>query len=280
MRRRSLVCLVTAALAGPAAVPLMAQEADKGPAVWQLEGLRSGFCVQLLLDPASEVLRDMPEGFRPLPASQVTDLHVSLKSVVEGQPEFASWSPSQLCFDAIDTVHTSEFTLADGSGKHPQLFGMWTVAAADAGGTAREVALELFSNSGRLIRSARVAGHIVEEARLTMGKVPAEDEYGTPSSDDRFQVRIGKTTVTWDGHLAGDSTAVTGPVEAAWTGAAARERGTSTGRLTLRPAHSRAMAGSLKVDGKGAFANALRASPTRFAGPAYQGGRGEISLAR
>jgi len=279
MRRLSLLGLVTTALTAPAAVPLVAQEAEKGPAVWELGGLRSGFCVQLLLDPASEVLGKLPGGFRPLPASNVTDLHVSLKSVVEGQPEYGSWSPSRLCFQAVDTIRTSEFTVADGSGKRPQLFGMWTVAAADSGGTPRDVTLELFASSGRLIRSARLAGHVVEEARLTVGKVPAEDENGIPSPDDRFQVKLGKTTVTWDGHLARDSTAVTAPVEASWTGQGPKG-GLATGRLTLRPAYLRAMAGSLKVDGKGTFAKALRSSPTRFAGPAYQGGGGAVSLAQ
>jgi hypothetical protein len=279
MRRLSFLCLVTAALAGRAAAPLVAQESDRDPAVWQLEGLRSAFCVQLLLDPASTLLGDIPKGFRPLPASEVTDLHVSLKSVVEGQPEFASWSPSRLCFHAMDTVRTSEFIVADGSGRRPQLFGTWTVTAADPGGTPREVTLELFSNNGRLIRSARLAGHSVREARLTVGKVPAEDENGIPSTDDRFQVRIGKMTVTWDGRLAGDSTAVSAPVETTWTGEATRG-GVTTGRLTLRPAYSRAMVGSLKVDGKDDFAKALKGSPTRFAGPAYRGGGGVVALAR
>ena len=277
MRRLSLLGLVTTALAAPAAVPLVAQDAGKGPAVWELGGLRSGFCVQLLLDPASEVLGNIPGGFRPLPASGVPDLHVSLKSVVDGQPEYGPWSPSRLCFQAVDTIRTSEFTVADRSGKRPQLFGIWTVAAADSGGTPRDVTLELFATSSRLIRSARLAGHVVEAARLTMGKVPAEDENGIPSSEDRFEVKLGKTTVTWDGHFARDSSAVKAPVEASWTGQGPRG-GIITGRLTLRPAYSRAMVGSLKVDGKGTFAKALRGSPTRFAGPAYQGGSGEVSL--
>jgi hypothetical protein len=34
------------------------------------------------------------------------------------------------------------------------------------------------------------------------------------------------------------------------------------------------------VDGKDDFARALRASPTRFAGPAYQGGSGVVHLGR
>lgn len=279
MRRLFLLGLVAAAVSSPGTVPLVAQKADPADGTWQLEGLRSGFCVQLLLDPASEALKNLPEGFRPLPASQLTDLHRSLRSDVEGQPEFASWSPSRLCLHAIDTVRTGDFTLADRSGKHPQLFGMWTVAAADPSGSARDVVLQLFASSGRLIRSARLAGQVVQEARLMVGKVPAVDVEGTPSAEDRFQVRMGKTTVTWDGHLAGDSTHVSVPLEITWIGRA-EKGGVRTGTLMLRPVYAQAMVGSLKVDGKDAFAKALKASPTRFAGPAYRGGVGVVSFAR
>jgi hypothetical protein len=48
--------------------------------------------------------------------------------------------------------------------------------------------------------------------------------------------------------------------------------------MTLAPSYSRAMAGALKVDGKDALAKALRASPTRFAGPAYLGGAGSVTF--
>ena len=271
MRRLFPPGLVAAALA--AAAPLLAQDASGDSKVWHLEGLRSGFCVQFLLSPSSEALTDLPAGVRPIPASEVGDLHVSLKGVVEGQPEFAAWSPSRLCLNLIDVVRTDAFTLADRSGKHPQLFATWTVTAALPGRAAGEVVLDLFANSDRLIRSARLAGHTVREARLTVGKVPAEDENGTPSTEDRIQIKVGKTIVTWDGHLAGDSVAVASPIETVWTG-------TGTGKLTLAPTYAQGMVGSLKVDGKDALAKSLRASPTRFAGPAYRGGEGTVSLSR
>jgi hypothetical protein len=43
---------------------------------------------------------------------------------------------------------------------------------------------------------------------------------------------------------------------------------------------ARSMVGALKVEGKDDFAQALKASPTRFAGPAYQGGSGVVRLGR
>lgn len=279
--RRSLVLVIAlvAAAAHAATTSLSAQNSETEDKTWRLEGLRKAFCVRLLLDPASKVLKDLPTGYRPVPASEAADLHISLRSVVDGQPEFAAWSPSRLCFDAVDTVHTDEFTVADRSGRHPQLFASWTVLAAAPGSPPGDVALELYSNSGRLIRAARLAGQIVREARVVVGLVPAEDDNGVPSSEERFQVKMGKTIVTWDGSAARDSNAVREPVRRSWATTGARG-GVAVGEVVLSPVSERAMVGSLKVDGKGDFAKALRASPTRFAGPAYRGGGGTIVFRR
>jgi len=276
MRLGFLVGCAAASVLATAA-PLRGQD-SQGQTIWQLEGLRSGFCVQLLLNSTSDLLQELPKGYHPVPASAAAGLHVSLRSVIEGQPEFGGWSPSRVCFTTVDTIRAKEFSLKDGSGRHPQLLVLWTVLAAGPSGEPQDVALDLFANSDRLIRSAREAGQEVHEAKATTGKVPAEDENGVPSKEDRFQVKLGGTTMTWDGHLAGDSVSASHPVEIRW--AASGERGAVvTGALTWRAAYSRAMAGSLTIDGNKAMAKALRESPTRFAGPAYRGGGGEVVLA-
>lgn len=281
--RRPLVLAFTAltAVRLTAAVAVAAQQQDDpGERAWRVEGLRKAFCVQFLMDPASKALEDLPEGYRPVPASEAAELHVSLRSVVDEQPEFAAWSPSRLCFDAADTVRTGEFILGDKSGRHPQLFATWTVLALRPGGSPGDVALKLFSNSDRLIRSARTAGQEVHEARLLVGLVPAEDDDGVASTDERFQVKMGKTTVTWDGHAARDSAAIKEPIRRRWTANSTRGGRTATGEVVFSPALAQAMAGSLKVDGKDELAKVLRASPTRFAGPVYRGGGGSISFDR
>jgi hypothetical protein len=276
---RPTVILGLAAVLAAAASPLRAQDAPSDAITWELGGLRSAFCVQLLLDPTSELLGDLPSGFHAVPASAATNLHVSLRSVIEGQTEFAAWSPSRLCFTTADTVRTKDFSLTDRSGHRPQLFALWTVLAAGPSGTPQDVAIALFANSDRLNRSARAGGQELRAARLTVGKVPAEDDNGIPSTEDRFQVKLGGTVITWDGHLAGDSASVAEPVRSRWLTTSARGSA-GTGSLTLTPAQSQAMAGSLKVDGKSEFAKALRASPTRFAGPAYRGGDGKVTFNR
>lgn len=276
MRHSVFLPFVATALAAISPT-LSAQGPETAPRTWRLEGLHTAFCVQFLMDPASEALKELPPGYHAVPASEVADLHVALRGVVEGQPEFGAWSPSRLCFDTADTVQTDEYTLSDHGGRHPQLFASWTVLAAAPGGSAGDVALRLFTSSERLIRSARLAGHVVREARLAVGLVPTEDENGVPSSDKRFQMRAGKTTITWDGPPVRESAAVREPWRMSWTATGTRGDVVS-GEVMLSPVSSRPMVGSLKVEGKDAFAKALRASPTRFAGPAYQGGGGSISL--
>jgi hypothetical protein len=231
---RPTVILGLAALLATAAAPLRAQDAQSEAITWELGGLRSAFCVQLLLAPTSELLSGLPTGYHAVPASAAPNLHVSLRSVIEGQTEFAAWSPSRLCFTTVDAVRAKDFSLTDRSGRRPQLFALWTVLAAGPSGTPEDVAIELFANSDRLIHSARQAGQEMREARLTIGKVPAEDENGVPSSEDRFQVKLGGTVVTWDGHLAGDSAAVAEPVQNTWVTVGSKSS-VASGSLALTP---------------------------------------------
>jgi len=281
MRHRVLPGLLAVIAFAALAHPLAGQsDESRGGATWEVQGLSRSFCVQLLLAPSAEALQSLPAGYRPLPASRVGDLHLSLRDVIQSQPEFASWSPSRLCFDAVDSLRTTQFTLTNRKGKRPYLFATWTVSAADSAGVPHEVALDLLASTSRLVRSARLAGQgqEVHEVRLTVGVVPGEDEDGIRRTDRRFEVKLGKTRLTWDGHPAGDSTVVQGTVERSWVARAVRGEGVATGRVSLKPAFSRAMAGSLKIDGKNDFAKALKASPTRFAGPEYFGGSGTITI--
>ena len=260
-----------------AAIPLAAQEQASERTTWEVRGLKRAFCVQFLLDSAAEGAGSLPAGYRLMEAGRIRNLHPSLRDVVATQPATASWSPSRLCLYAIDSIRGPRFHLTNSSGRKPQLLAVWSVAAADPTGVPRDVALEVFVGSGNMVRSARLVDQSMREGRLSVGVVPGEDEDGVRRTDRRFQVKLGSSTVTWDGHAAGDSTAVPGRVESTWLADGVRGR-TVTGRVSLQPAYTRAMAGSLKIDGKGDLAKALRASPTRFAGPEYLGGTGVIIL--
>ena len=259
-----------------AASALRAQESGrKDQRAYSLGGLRAGFCVQLLLDPAT-VRKVLPGGYQPLAASQAGELHPVVSGVVKGQPEFASWTPSRLCLYALDTLQAKDFTFANRKARKPLLFGVWTAAAAAVGGRRGEVALLVLSNNGGLIHSAKSAGAQVRHAKLMVGKVPPGEEDTVPlATADRFQVNLGKTVVTWDGRASSDSTTTAGQVEVAWTAAS---DGPGAGRLELRPRWSRTMIGSLRVTGKDEFATALKASPVHFVGPQYERGSGTLRL--
>ncbi len=260
--------------------PLPAQSKEHADAVWQIRGLRKGFCVLFVVAPQL-ASRSLPANLRLVPAGEATDLHPALRTEVQSQPALASWIPSHLCFYAVDTIQTPDYAVhGDKKGKKPQFFGLWTVSAAEAGsGTKRDLALLLLASNGRLMKSGNIVGHQIRELQAKIGKVPFADINGVPSTDDRFQVKIGKTLITWDGHPAKDSARTNGSVEIVW--ASTRESGEKgNGHLTLTPQWSSPMVGSLKVEGKDDLARALRASPVRFVGPVYRGGGGEIQLSR
>lgn len=261
------------------AAPLAAQDDAKGEQVWRVQGLRDGFCVLLLVDPQA-VSKNVPDGIKLMPAAKAGDLHTALKSEIQSQPAMGSWSPSQLCFYSVDTLETDGYRLADKKGRKTQLFALWTVSGTEtASGKRRDVAMLVVSSSERLIRSRKLASHYIRSAEAKVGKVPVVDENGVPNSDDRFQVKIGKTLVTWDGHDSADSVEAKGALETAWATNAGGE-GKEVGSLTLTPRWASPMVGSLKVEGKDDLARALKASPVRFVGPKYRGGGGEIRLGR
>ena len=272
MRRANLLGLAVV-LPLVSGAPLRAQETDPD---WHLEGIRTAFCIQLLLDPASDAVRSLPSSIHPLRAAQAKDLHPSLRDVVSNQSEYASWAPSRLCFHAVDTIRGQDFA-SPGKRDRPQLFGYWTVATEALGGQTRDFLLDLYTTSGRLSRAAGRLGQPTRESRLRVGKVPAENDDGVPSSDDRFEVKVGKTLITWDGGLADDTVHLKDPLTVQW---AYGRTGSAVGGMTLSPESARLMVGAIKVEGKDDFAKALKASPTRFAGPAYQGGTGVIRMKR
>jgi hypothetical protein len=205
---------------------------------------------------------------------------------VQNQPEYASWVPSRLCLYYFDGIDAGATRVHSKDSRKAPLLAAWTAPAVEVGsGARREVALQFVSGSGRLSNAAQRAGVNLLEARSVIGMVPYVSEEGVPSSDSRYQLKIGNTLITWDGRPVGDSTKVDKPLDADWL---ARGRRSETSRradwwharLHVAPAWSRGMAGSLRVEGKDDFAKALKASPIRFVGPLYSQGGGELHFER
>jgi hypothetical protein len=247
--------------------------------VWQLEGLHTGFCVQLLIDP-QQLEVAIPRAARPLRADAISDLTPVLRTVISNQPEFAGWTPSRLCLYYMETVNVGSVRVSARDPNKAPMIGVWTIAAADAdGGARKDAVLRLFTNTGRLERAGQVNGLDLRTVRSTVREIDNEDDTSAPPIGTRYQLKLGKTLLTWDGRRVSDSTRANGPMSSEWR-ADSRRRGPMTARLTLTPEWTKAMAGSLRVEGDDDFAVAIKSSPIRFVGPAVLGGGGELAFGR
>jgi hypothetical protein len=242
-----------------------------------MEELHNGFCVRFLADPAA-LAKKLPEGITPLRASDTPDLHPALRGAVQEQAEFAGWVPSNLCLFYFMSVDAEGQRVREDEVRKAPMFGVWTVAAADSAARRRDVAIEVLTNNGRLERAGNLAGLDFRNARTSIGKVPPDDD-GVVSGDDRYQIRIGKTQLVWDGRPAGDSSRVESPVASEWRGEG-RQGGWINGKLAVAADWTRPMVGSLKVEGKDDLARMLKASPIRFVGPGYYGGTASLEFGR
>ncbi|MBA3317611.1 MAG: hypothetical protein H0T50_05910 [Gemmatimonadales bacterium] len=247
--------------------------------VWRIEQLRTGFCLQLLIDPARLDLK-LPREARPLRADAINNLDPVLRTVISNQPEFAGWSPSSVCLYYIGSVDVGSSRVSERDPKKAPMIGIWSLAAADVeGGARKDVVLRLFTNTGRLERAGQVNGLDLREIRGSVRDIPNEEDHNAPPLGIRYQFKLGKTTVIWDGSLVSDSTRTSATVSNEWR-ADSQRRGRLTARLVLTPEWTKPMIGSLRVEGKDAFAEAIKASPIRFVGPAVMGGGGELAFGR
>jgi hypothetical protein len=267
---------------GLAPAPLVAQDEEKDEdlnRVWRIEGLQTGFCVQLMLDPA-KLHVSMPRGARPLRADAIEDLSPVLRNVVTHQPEYASWTPSKICMYYMQTVDVGSLRVSARDPQKAPMLGVWTISAAQGEGTAaHDVVLRLFTNSGRLERAGEVSGLDLRKVESEVRNLPNEDDPAAPPIGVRRSVRLKKTMLTWEGRQVDDSTKANGAVTVVWR-ADSKRRGPMTARLALTPEWTKGMAGSLRVEGDDDFAEAVKASPVRFVGPAVVGGNGELAFGR
>jgi hypothetical protein len=278
-----VLATAAAAIAGFVSPCLQAQESDEKEEplnrVWKIQGLRTGFCVQLLIDPRQLDI-GIPSAARPLRADAIGDLEPVLRTVISNQPEFAGWTPSRLCLYYMDAVDVGSLRVSERDPSKAPMIGLWTLAAADAAGGARkDVVLRLFTNTGRLERAGQVNGLDLRTVRSTVSPIENESDPSAPPIGIRHQLKLGKTLLTWDGRRVSDSTRANGAMSSEWR-ADSRRRGPMTARLTLTPEWTKAMAGSLRVEGDDDFAIAIKSSPIRFVGPAVQGGGGELAFGR
>jgi hypothetical protein len=240
--------------------------------VWNLQGLRAGYCVRFLIDP-KRAAGDVKQGFQLVRADQDTTLHSALQHVIQGQPEFASWVPSTLCFYYTDAVQVGRQRVAERNPRIAQMVGIWTLATVEQSTEARrDIVLDMYASRERL-RSA-ASTNLVPLHEAEVGFTPPNDSSGT-----EYRQKIGRTQLIWNGRTTGVATSVEDPIVD--TGQLSGLRGVTWNvRMALSPARARALVGSLRVEGKGELADRLKESPIRFVGPFYHGGGGEIRFTR
>jgi len=244
--------------------PLRAQRQAPPGVTWTLDTLRSGFCVHFLADPAASS-RGVFRGVAQLSARETPGLHPVLKRVIEASPEFSSWIPQRFCVLQFAAVRLGNYELRDTKHGRPQVVASWSTSARpDAPG-----AVALLVNNSRLSNSLKSIGMGADVLRSEFGKVPE-------STDDRYEIRYDGSLLTWDGHASGDSTAAAS-LDRDWV-TPGRNARTLAVEQRLSPVGARLMVGALRIEGKGALAQALTASPIRYVGPIVWGGSGSMAF--
>ena len=264
-------------------LPAVAEAQSSGQQTWRIDPLRAGYCIDFLMD-SSAADRELPKGLVPAGAAAAPALSPALASAVAERPDsFSSWAPSELCLYWSESVEVDGRQIAE-KGDKLQALGVWSILARAEGDTAAmpaPVAVKLFSSNWRATGLARAAQLDFDRIEVAAGKVPVETADGTlvAGEDDRYQVKVGKTTVTWDGRLAGDS--ASGPMadDHEWRAYGLRQTTWSV-KGAVQPAGTRPAVGALRVTGKDALARALQASPIRFVGPWHTGGTAQVVFSR
>jgi|tagenome__1003787_1003787.scaffolds.fasta_scaffold20924387_2 hypothetical protein len=239
---------------------------------WALQGLRNGYCVHFLVEPEAAT-KQLKKGFSLVHAQQDSTLHPALQQVIKSQPEFASWAPSDLCLYYLDAVQIGKRRIAERDPRNYELIVVWTIATQEQGsGTRRDLVLDMFANRDNLLKAAEVVHVRLHEVHSSY--------YDRPdTTSDVYNLKIGKTQMTWAGRPVGDSTRVEQPKVERWS-VNRLQGGIQPAEFLMLPAWSRGVVGSLSVEGKGDLAKLLRGSPIRFVGPLYRGGGGEIRFSR
>ena len=254
---------------------LAAQDAPdpRDAQVWDLQGLRAGYCVRFLIDPRKAPHTPRNE-FLLLRADQDRQLHPALRSVITTQREFASWTPSRLCFYYLDAVQVGNHRVADKNRRKPQMVAVWSIATmAQKTGGQRDFVVELYASRGGLSRAAEGSGVSMEEVRTAVAAA-------ADTMPDLYSVKVGKALLVWNGRPARDSARVTQPILESWSMVGLRSLGIWQTELELVPQWSQPLVGSFRVEGKGDLAKTLKASPIRFVGPLYRGGGGKLRFRR
>ncbi len=270
---RALV--VSGVLALAATHPVAAQ--NQSAQSWHFNNYRARWCVYFLVDSATAD-KELSNNYRPRVARDFPGLSPAILRLIHDEPAYASWIPAQFCASHFDRARVDDQQIGDSAETlhDSQLLATWLIGATPVSDTtitgASFFIVALRSDNWRLIRQAELWALRSDRAEAEVGKVPE-------STEDLFQVRIGRTVVRWEGHLAGDSAWAAPAIAESWFTDSARNSRIRA-QVDFRPDSAQSVAGTLRIEGKDNLAKSLRASPIRMVGPMMWGGEGKIDFTK
>jgi len=268
--------LPAAGLLGLLAAPALAQGASAPEFSWVLKGVEFSACVEFLVEPEAAG-KQLASGYVAVPAVNFAQLSPVLQREVEGNAANGAWIPSRICFLEAPSISAGGRILSPDKKMGPrEVVGFWILAASRAeGGYRRDqwYAAELWSNDWHVEKAT-------ESAYIPMATFKPSLEPVPETSRHSYEVKIGKTILSWDGELLGrDSTESVQSVEThlildglrniEWNGVFASQ----TRWMRYLP-------GAFRVQGKDDLAKALQASPIRMFGPMYWIGDARLDFTR
>ncbi len=185
--------------------------------------------------------------------------------------------PSRVCFIEAPQVTIGDNLLTPEKKMEGQeVVGYWAIAARRADGSPSSdqwFVAQFWTNDWRLRKQTEAQFIPVGMFKRSRRPIPESNRH-------RYEIKIGKTVLSWDGQLAGrDSTAAPDPGQSSLI-----FQGTRTiqwkAAVSSQPIWTRTLPGVFRVEGKDDLAVALRASPIRMFGPMYWGGAARVEFTR
>ncbi len=267
----TLVCLLSVSVFSASAAQ------NQSSQTWQLQPLRARWCVYYLMD-STTAEKKLPGSYRVRAAHDFPGLSPAVARLIHDEPTYGSWVPAQLCTSHFDLARVADqqtgdsaATLADSHVLVTWLIGATPLTDLGASGSTYYIA-DLRSNNWRLLRQAEMWALRTDRTESQVGKVPE-------STEDFYEIHVGRTVVRWEGHLAGDSAWAAPAVEEKWYTDSARNSRIHA-EAAFRADSAQNIAGTLRIVGKDDLAKSLRASPIRMLGPMTWGGGGKIDFSK
>ncbi len=268
--------LASVGLLGAVAAPALAQ-APAGPGyLWSFTGVEFSACVDFLVEPTLAG-RQLDPGYQVIPAASFGALTPVLRREIEGDTVHAAWVPSRVCFIEGPQVTIGDNLLTPEKKMEGQeVVGYWAIAARRADGSPSSdqwFVAQFWTNDWRLRKQTEAQFIPVGMLKRSRRPIPESNRH-------RYEIKIGKTVLSWDGQLAGrDSTAASDPGQSSLIFQGTRSIQWKAA-VSSQPIWTRTLPGVFRVEGKDDLAVALRASPIRMFGPMYWGGPARVEFTR